>query len=271
MADGTKVAERPEEDASSSFSTAYTILFLLIILIAALTWFIPAGSYDRVMRETFEQEIVVADAFKVVASNPQGIADVLLAAGAGFYDPDTYLENPIDVALFTLILGRLLGIMKAGGAIDTGIRTVKRKLEGRECWIIPIMICAGGEGIPVLRRPDGTLIGVEPVTDKGAASALLAADTVADALLLLTEVDDVYDGLGTDAATPLRHLTLTEARALDMTKGSIGPKLAAACDFADRGGISGIGRLADALAILDGTAGTRGFEPMRPGRTAANR
>jgi carbamate kinase len=42
-----------------------------------------------------------------------------------------------------------------------------------------------------------------------------------------------------------------------MPKGSMGPKVSAACDFADRGGFCGIGRLADALAILDGGAGTQ--------------
>jgi carbamate kinase len=120
-----------------------------------------------------------------------------------------------------------------------------------------IVICAGGGGIPVLRRPDDSMIGVEAVIDKDAASALLAADIGADALLLLTDVDAVYHGFGTDAAKPIPHLTPQRARALDMPKGSMGPKLQAACDFADRGGVAGIGRLADALAILDGTAGTR--------------
>lgn len=120
-----------------------------------------------------------------------------------------------------------------------------------------IVICTGGGGIPVLRKPDGSLIGVEAVIDKDAASALLAADIGADALLLLTDVDAVYQDFGTDAATPLDRLTPDEARALDMPKGSMGPKSRAAADFADRGGFSGIGRLADAMSILDGSAGTR--------------
>lgn len=120
-----------------------------------------------------------------------------------------------------------------------------------------IVICAGGGGIPVLRRPDGSMIGIEAVIDKDAASALLAADIGADAMLLLTDVDAVYQGFGTDAATPLRRLTPQEGRALDLPAGSMGPKLAAACDFAELGGVAGIGRLADALAILDRTAGTR--------------
>lgn len=120
-----------------------------------------------------------------------------------------------------------------------------------------IVICAGGGGIPVVRRPNGSLIGVEAVIDKDAASALLAADIGADALLLLTDVDAIYDGFGTDKAAAIRHLTPDQGRARDMPKGSMGPKLTAACDFADRGGFRGIGRLADALAILQGDAGTR--------------
>ncbi|SFT11079.1 carbamate kinase [Sulfitobacter marinus] len=119
-----------------------------------------------------------------------------------------------------------------------------------------IVICAGGGGIPVLRRPDDSLVGVEAVIDKDAASGLLAGDIGADALLLLTDVDAVYDGFGTDAATRIWSLTPDQGRALDMPKGSMGPKLNAACDFADRGGIAGIGRLADALSILNRTAGT---------------
>ncbi|MGO4910285.1 carbamate kinase [Pseudorhodobacter sp. W20_MBD10_FR17] len=119
------------------------------------------------------------------------------------------------------------------------------------------VICAGGGGIPVMRRSDGSMIGVEAVIDKDAASALLAANIGVDALLLLTDVDAVYTGFGSDAATALHQLSPAQGRALDMPSGSMGPKLKAACDFADRGGIAGIGRLADALRLLAGTAGTR--------------
>lgn len=120
-----------------------------------------------------------------------------------------------------------------------------------------IVICAGGGGIPVVRLEDGSTLGVEAVIDKDAASALLARELKADALLLLTDVDAVYRDFGSDSAAAIPSLSLEQARALDLPAGSMGPKMRAAIEFAEGGGISGIGRLEDALAILQGRAGTR--------------
>jgi carbamate kinase len=61
-----------------------------------------------------------------------------------------------------------------------------------------VVICAGGGGIPVIIRPDGGLVGIEAVIDKDRASALLARQLGAEALLLLTDVAAVF----TDWDTP---------------------------------------------------------------------
>jgi len=119
-----------------------------------------------------------------------------------------------------------------------------------------IVICGGGGGIPVLRREDGSLIGIEAVIDKDAASALLARQLGADALLLLTDVDAVYRDFGTDQQTRIAALTPEEAGALDLPAGSMGPKMAAAAQFATQGGLAGIGRLDQATDILERRAGT---------------
>jgi carbamate kinase len=121
-----------------------------------------------------------------------------------------------------------------------------------------IVVCAGGGGIPVARRADGALVGVEAVIDKDRASARLAAELGADALLMLTDVEAVYRGWGTDAAEPIGRLAPAEARALDLPAGSMGPKVEAAARFVEGGGrLAGIGALADARRILAGEAGTR--------------
>ena len=94
-----------EEDLATRFPTAYTILFLLIILVAGLTWIIPAGQYERTMNEEVGREVAVPGTYQTVEANPQGFVDILLAPTAGFYDTDSYAANAIDVALFVLFLG----------------------------------------------------------------------------------------------------------------------------------------------------------------------
>jgi carbamate kinase len=108
-----------------------------------------------------------------------------------------------------------------------------------------------------VRREDGSLIGVEAVIDKDLASALLARELKADALLMLTDVDAVYRDWGTPHARAIHRISPQALRELDFAPGSMGPKIQAACEFVEQtGGMAGIGRLEDALAILDGKAGT---------------
>ena len=121
-----------------------------------------------------------------------------------------------------------------------------------------IVVCVGGGGIPVLLDDHGRLRGAEAVIDKDLAAALLAQRLGADALLLLTDVAAVEVGWGTPGASPLGETTSTELRAIDFEPGSIGPKVEAACRFAEAtGAVAGIGALADAGAILHGERGTR--------------
>tara|TARA_R110000868_G_scaffold256266_1_gene512971 strand:+ start:807 stop:2258 length:1452 start_codon:yes stop_codon:yes gene_type:complete len=127
-------------DLASRFPTAYSILFVLIILMALLTWILPAGQFDKEMNEAVGREVAVAGTYHGVDPNPQGFLEVMMAPGAGFYDPDSYAANAIDVALFVLFLGGFLGVVNATGAIDTGIRSAMVHMKGHEIWMIPILM-----------------------------------------------------------------------------------------------------------------------------------
>ena len=122
------------------FPSAFTILFALIILVAALTWIIPAGLYERVPSEALGKDIPVAGSYAPTDPNPQGVFDVILAPIAGFYNPDSYAANAIDVALFVLIIGGFIGVVTATGAIDAGIARAMVRLKGRENWMIPFLM-----------------------------------------------------------------------------------------------------------------------------------
>jgi carbamate kinase len=126
-----------------------------------------------------------------------------------------------------------------------------------------IVICAGGGGIPTAyteetATPGRRLQGVEAVIDKDMASALLAIEIGADALLIVTDVDAVYSGWGTPEQTAIRMATPDELDAAGFAAGSMGPKVRAACWFAEKtGGFAVIGSIDDTQALLRGEAGTR--------------
>lgn len=121
-----------------------------------------------------------------------------------------------------------------------------------------VVICAGGGGIPVVVREDGSLLGVEAVIDKDAASCLLARELQAEALLMLTDVDTVATDWGTPQARRIRNAGADALDRLEFATGSMAPKVRAAQTFARAtGGFAVIGRLEDAEDLLAGTAGTR--------------
>jgi carbamate kinase len=128
-----------------------------------------------------------------------------------------------------------------------------------------LVICAGGGGIPVVRRPDGVVAGVEAVIDKDLAGALLATSLHADAFLMLTDVDAVYADWGKADARALRRLVLEELDPSAYASGSMRPKVAAAKRFVETdGGFAVIGQLADAARMLEGEAGTTVLPASRP-------
>jgi carbamate kinase len=103
-----------------------------------------------------------------------------------------------------------------------------------------IVIAVGGGGVPVVRGEDGALRGVEAVIDKDRASSVLARQLKAHILMILTEVEKVALGFGTDAQKDLDTMTVAEAKTYleqgEFPPGSMGPKIEAAIEFLEAGG-----------------------------------
>lgn len=104
-----------------------------------------------------------------------------------------------------------------------------------------LVIAAGGGGIPVI-RDGGNLKGVEAVLDKDLTAALLARQVDADLLVIATDVPNAVIGWGTPEARAIGRITAADLRTLategHFASGSMGPKVEAACRFAEGGGVS---------------------------------
>jgi carbamate kinase len=95
------------------------------------------------------------------------------------------------------------------------------------------------------------------VIDKDMASSLLAQEVHADLLMMLTDVDAVYQNWGEANALAIKRISSQSLKAFSFAPGSMGPKVQAAIEFVEQGrGIACIGTLEDATAIMNGEAGT---------------
>jgi carbamate kinase len=124
-----------------------------------------------------------------------------------------------------------------------------------------IVIAAGGGGPPVYADPLLGLEGLDAVVDKDRVAAILAGQLEAEVLMILTNVEAVFEGWGTPKARPIRHMTVAQAETLIaggiLDAGGMKPKLEAAASYVRQsGGRAIIARLSDGPAALRGQTGT---------------
>jgi carbamate kinase len=109
----------------------------------------------------------------------------------------------------------------------------------------------------VVRDETGGRRGVDAVIDKDRTAALLATEVGADHLMLLTDVPAVFADWP-DRNEPIRRAPPHSLLSLAFDRGSMGPKVEAARHFVQgTGGVAMIGTPEDAVAMLEGRAGTR--------------
>jgi carbamate kinase len=127
-------------------------------------------------------------------------------------------------------------------------------------WLLEqgtIVIAAGGGGIPTVYEPGRRLRGIEAVIDKDLCSELLARQLDADFYIMATDADAVFQDWGKPTARAFRRASPRAMRDFSVPAGSMGPKVDAACHFAETTGkAAAIGALKDLAAILRGEAGT---------------
>ena len=127
-------------------------------------------------------------------------------------------------------------------------------------WLLEkgtIVIAAGGGGIPTIYGPGRMLRGIEAVIDKDLCSELLARQLKADIFIMATDAEAVFLDWGKPTAKAFRRASPKAMRDHSFPAGSMGPKVEAACLFAElTGKAAAIGALKDLPAIIRGEAGT---------------
>ena len=104
----------------------YTIIAVLILVCAVLSWIIPAGEYERhvIEVEGVKRTVIVDHSFHRVEQSPQ-TWQVFGALLQGF-------EKQAGIIAFLLIIGGAFQILNSGKAVDVGILSFLRFTQGLE-------------------------------------------------------------------------------------------------------------------------------------------
>ena len=140
-------------DMKSGFSlNIYGLIFAIMLVVAALTYLLPAGQYDTVQKDG--RSYTVAGSYHAVASNPQGLASVLTAPAKAFGDC-------ADIIVFIFITGAIFTILERTGTVNAVILGTSYLFSRRERlkkFFIPASMILFSLGGAVFGMEEETLI-----------------------------------------------------------------------------------------------------------------
>lgn len=127
--------EAPQKKKGFKMPDIYIILGCFILLMAVLTYIVPAGVYDRQVVETVHgtQNLVVAGTYHAVEQNPAGWLDIITAIPYGF-------ERAAGIVVLTFMVGACMGLIQRAGLIDLGVQRLSRAVGTSEFLVAPILM-----------------------------------------------------------------------------------------------------------------------------------
>lgn len=111
----------------------YVILFMVILVMVALTYIIPAGEFIRVEDPNTGRTVVDPASFHAVDQNPAHFFDIFKAVPKG-------MKAASSIIFFIFIVGGAFQIITATGAIEASISRVALSLKGNDKLMIPLFL-----------------------------------------------------------------------------------------------------------------------------------
>ncbi|WP_044470682.1 YfcC family protein [Mannheimia massilioguelmaensis] len=174
------------EKKSFKFPSAFSILFIILIIAVALTWIIPAGSYSKLVYNSAANQFVVKtyqkeDQYlpatkesldqlniKIDLNNfTEGTIRKPIAIPGSYQRVEQHPKQPQDIAIsmvkgtieaadvmvFIFVLGGMIGVINRTGAFNAGLSALAKRTKGNEFFVV-FSVC-------VLMAIGGTTCGIE--------------------------------------------------------------------------------------------------------------
>lgn len=165
-----------------NFPSAYTILFIVMLIVLILTYFMPSGKYatlsysdnqfvvqqpdgqtekepateatlkkyhinvdlDNFKNGSISKPVAIPNTYQEIKKEGTGVKGFIM----NFLNaPVAGLKDAIDIVTFVLIIGGIVRVVNEMGCFSAGMNTLTKKLKGKESWLIVIitsLIALGG-------------------------------------------------------------------------------------------------------------------------------
>lgn len=124
----------------SRFPHPLTLLVGCVLLAAALSYVLPAGTYDRQLDEATGRTVVVPGTYQSVDPAPVNFFDAIVAIPRGMADAS-------DIVFLVFLIGGAFAVVDATGALRGGFSSLARALGDRKLAVVPcvsLFFAAGG-------------------------------------------------------------------------------------------------------------------------------
>ncbi len=126
----------------------FVLLLGLTVVAAILTWFLPAGQYQR--HEVEGRQLVAPASYTEVSPRPAGFKEVAFAFPRG-------LAATASIVFYIFLIGGAFGVLQATGALEAGIDAIVRAAGRRDALVIPLLMLLFSLGGATLGIAEETL------------------------------------------------------------------------------------------------------------------
>ena len=115
----------------------YVLLTIILLIVVAMTYLIPAGSYDRVLDEATGRMMVLPETFHFMEGVRPGFFDIFLAIQRGYVDA-------ADILFLIVFAYSYVYLLTESGTLNKSIRVLVQKLGNRTQLMIPVCMTIFG-------------------------------------------------------------------------------------------------------------------------------
>ena len=146
---------RPSRPSRPSFPHPLALMVGCVLVAAALTWILPAGTYERREDPATGRSVVVPGSYATVEPRPVGALGAVVAIPKGIVD-----AAPVIALIF--LIGGSFTVVERTGTFLRLVNSLVRRLKGRGLLVIPVASVAFALG-GIMMQMQEELIAFVPV------------------------------------------------------------------------------------------------------------